>query len=380
MSGRHLAIDALRTGTPSAEEVGAFADGHSFPLIEGRSATFVWRGQADAVQLRHFIYGLPAELPFSRIDGTDLWYCIVDVPEMSRIEYKLNIIRGGGGEWVRDPRNGNLAHDPFGANSVCHGAGYVTPSWIEPDPEVRRGTLEEHVLADTPFGEPRRITLYKPARLRPTRRYPLLIVHDGGDYLNFASARTVLDNLIHRDEVLPMVVAFTHPGDRLVEYPDDPRHVAFIAETLLPWLEERLPLYGTPERRCLMGASFGAVASLATAWRHPGVFGRLLLQSGSFAFTEIGDHSRGPAFDPVVAFMNRFRADPGVPSQRVFVSCGTYETLIFENRSIVPLLQQTGMTVRYREARDGHNWENWRDRLREGLSWLYPGHLWMTYE
>ena len=27
------------------------------------------------------------------------------------------------------------------------------------------------------------------------------------------------------------------------------------------------------------------------------------------------------------------------------------------------------------EARDGHNWENWRDRLREGLAWLFPGPL-----
>ena len=24
--------------------------------------------------------------------------------------------------------------------------------------------------------------------------------------------------------------------------------------------------------------------------------------------------------------------------------------------------------------------ENWRDRLREGLSWLFPGPLWMVYE
>jgi enterochelin esterase family protein len=38
------------------------------------------------------------------------------------------------------------------------------------------------------------------------------------------------------------------------------------------------------------------------------------------------------------------------------------------------------MEVRYVEARDGHNWENWRDRLREGLSWLFPGPQWWVYE
>ena len=78
--------------------------------------------------------------------------------------------------------------------------------------------------------------------------------------------------------------------------------------------------------------------------------------------------------------MNEFRREPGKPSQRVFVSCGMYETLIYENRSLIPLLQGTGMDVRYAWAPDGHNWENWRDRLREALSWLFPGQLWMTYE
>ena len=107
---------------------------------------------------------------------------------------------------------------------------------------------------------------------------------------------------------------------------------------------------------------------------------RLALQSGSFAFSDIGEHRRGPALDPVASFVNGFRERPGKPADRVFLSCGTYESLIYENRSIVPLFQSSGMEVRYVEARDGHNWENWRDRLREGLSWLLPGPFLMVYE
>jgi hypothetical protein len=38
------------------------------------------------------------------------------------------------------------------------------------------------------------------------------------------------------------------------------------------------------------------------------------------------------------------------------------------------------MTVRYVEARDGHSWEDWRDRLREGLSWIFPGPQKFYYE
>jgi len=57
-----------------------------------------------------------------------------------------------------------------------------------------------------------------------------------------------------------------------------------------------------------------------------------------------------------------------------------HESRVYGNRSRVPMLLSTGMDVRYTEARDGHNWENWRDRLREGLSWLLPGAFLHVYE
>ncbi len=121
------------------------------------------------------------------------------------------------------------------------------------------------------------------------------------------------------------------------------------------------------------------MASLSTAIRHPGYFGRLLLQSGSFAFSDIGSHDRGPVFDPIADMVNKYRSAPTAVSDRVFMSCGTYESLIYENRSLAPLLNRTGMNVRYAEARDGHNWEAWRDHLRQGLSFLLPGPMWWVY-
>jgi enterochelin esterase family protein len=130
-----------------------------------------------------------------------------------------------------------------------------------------------------------------------------------------------------------------------------------------------------------MGSSFGAVASLATAYRYPEVYGSLLVQSGSFVFTDIGnDHGGGPVFEPVVRFVNRYRAAPRRVADRMFVSCGVYEPLIVPNRSMVPVFEGAGMTVRFAEARDGHSWENWRDRLRAGLSWIFPGPQKFYYE
>ena len=359
----------------------AFVSGKKFPLVEGTGATFVWLGHADGVSLRHWIYGLESSNSLSRIPNTDLWFLTMEIPPGSRIEYKFEIHRGGGSEWIEDPLNPNRARDPFGANSVLQGEGYEAPVWARRDPLVREGTLDHFSIDSRAFGGPRGGKVYLPARFRTTRRYPLLVVHDGSDYLNYAGMKTVLDNLIHRLEIPDLVVAFSDSPDRLREYANDERHATFINEELVPEMARRFPLLERPAARGIMGASFGAIAAFSTAVRYPGFWGRQLLQSGSFAFTDIGrSNRRGPLFDRVVEFVNQYRAEPVAVSERICMTCGVYESLIYENRSLLPLLDSTGMQVRFVEARDGHNWENWRDRLREGLSWLFPGPLMFIYE
>ncbi|HXV77201.1 MAG TPA: alpha/beta hydrolase-fold protein [Candidatus Polarisedimenticolaceae bacterium] len=370
----------IADGPPAADELSRRLAEHVFPLVERRSATFAYHGKADDVRLRHWIFGLPSSQSFRRIEGTDLWHFELELPERSRVEYKIERLIGGHVEWIMDPLNPRVARDPFGANSVCFGEGYETPSWTLADPDARLGTVDEIAVPSRAFGGARRLLLYLPARFRRRRRYPLLVFHDGEDYLRYAALRVVLDNLIHRLEIPPLIAALLVPVARNAEYAAKTTHAEFLRHELVPLLERRLPLIPRTDSRALVGASFGAVAALHAAWTYPGFWGGLLLQSGSFAFSDIGQHRRGPQFDPIVRFVNRFREQPGQPAERLFQSCGTYESLIYENRSIVPLFQSTGMELRYVEARDGHNWENWRDRLREGLSWLFPGPLWMVYE
>lgn len=381
MTGPRAIHELLGAGDRAWEKVDAFLAGRSFPLVEGASVTFVWRGDADGVNLRHWIFGLESDSALARVPHTNLWYLTVEIPHGSRVEYKFEIHHHGGSTWIEDPLNPNRARDPFGANSVMQGEGYEVPHWVTPDPEARPGIVEPFTFNSRTLQGARTGHIYLPARFRKTRQYPLVVVHDGSDYMNFAKMKVVLDNLIHRLEIPDMIVAFTDSPDRLREYANDAGHAKFLTEELLPDLTRRLPIVDRPQGRCLMGASFGAVAAFSTAWRYPGVWGRLLLQSGSFAFTDIGKRNRrGPLFDRIVEFVNEVRDEPKAVSERVFVSCGVYESLIYENRSLVPLLDDIGMQVRFVEARDGHNWENWRDRLREGLSWLFPGPLMFVYE
>ena len=125
------AIAELSRGPRTPQAVDAFFAGRAFPIVEGSSITIVWRGEAQAVHLKHWVFGLPSSQQLARVDGTDVWHLTLQLPAGSRVEYKLEVVRGGQGEWIHDPLNHNRARDPFGSNSVAHGTGY----------EIRAGSI-----------------------------------------------------------------------------------------------------------------------------------------------------------------------------------------------------------------------------------------------
>ena len=88
-------------------------------------------------------------------------------------------------------------------------------------------------------------------------------------------------------------------------------HARFVARELTSYLLDTYPLVRTPGGRTLMGSSFGGVAAVSIAAHYPGLFGSLFLESASLVFTDIGANpGGGPAFDPVVKFVNAYRARP----------------------------------------------------------------------
>ena len=369
-----LAINQLQQGFVDEAAIHRFLAGREVPIVEGRDCTFLFWGEADEVYLAQRILGLPGRLPMRRVAATTLWYVVLKVPEKSRINYQIEVRRGEHVQLINDPLNPKFSHSPFGAISVCFTFGYITPEWTAPDPDAAPGELTELLVQSPALQRDCQVTLYLPARFRRDAAYPLLVVHDGGEFLQYAAAGVVLDNLIHRGQIAPTIAAFLHPKDRLVEYANSPTHARFLTEELLPQLQTEFPLVPHRSGRVLFGASFGAVAALSTAYSSPRSYGSLVLMSGSFVFAEPGtDHGGGPVFDPVVQFVNRYRDRPVRVADRLFVSCGLFEPLIIPNRSIVPIFQSAGMRVRYVEARDGHTWENWRDRLYDALSWVVPG-------
>jgi len=338
------------------------------PVIEPGFARFVWQGEADTVWLRLFMSLSPSSFPLAQVPGSDLWTLTLKVPDRARFEYKFDVVRGGHGHWINDPLNPDHATDPFGANSVCMTHGYVAPEWAVPDTKITGGEVENFVLEETAFGDPRELAAYLPVGYDEAKQYPLVVIHDGWDYIDHAALIPTLDNLIARGDLPPLIAALTQSPKRNVEYVDDPRHTDFIVEDLLPAFEARYNIDPRPRHRVIMGASLGAVASLSVAARAPRVFGGGVLKSGSFIFDAKLLETRSALFGQINGFIDSLSIGER-HLRRAFVTCGRFEGLVTQNRRMGAYLRRSGIDTRYTEGRDAHHWQNWRDQTRAGLMW-----------
>lgn len=359
----------LERGQPSPDEVAYFLDVHQFPLTAPGLAVFACQGDVDGVELVRWIHGGADRRTFSRVPGTDLWLLQLEVEDEGRFEYKLAIWNHGQEHLITDPCNPLRAKDPFGENSECCTWGYERPQWSKAR-GVPAGRIENFVVESPTFGETRTERVYLPAGYDADRPYPLVVIHDGDDFVAYADLAIVLDNLIEQGDIRPVVAALVQTRDRIDEYARGRRHARYLVHELLPALQANFALSDRAEERVLLGASLGAVASLATAWRFPGVFGGLILKSGSFILDAERLPGRHTVFHRIARLVAVFRRAHRRPAERAFVSSGALEGLHSENRALATFLEERGVAVRFNRAWDGHHWRNWRDQLRDGLCWV----------
>ncbi len=306
-------------------------------------------------------------IPPMRRVGPGLHEITVRLPERSRVEYRLVVTSNGGSHEFDDPHNPRRATDPFGSHSVAYGPHYPEAWWTQPSlngGELRRGFVESQA-----YGQRRFVRWYHPAG--GGTNLPLLVVHDGSDFVQHAGLVEVLDNLIAAAALPPLVVALVDSGDRLAEYTDDPRHSWYIAEVVSSAVR-RHGVDPDPGAHVYLGASLGAVGALAAAWRTRPIAGLVLL-SGSFVTALGGPMQRSARFLPVIDFVERFSTGSGRPAGKMYQACGSYEGLAPDNRAFRAVLEATGTDLVFEEVPDGHHWHNWRDRLATALTHTLPG-------
>lgn len=334
------------------------------PLHGDGAATFVHVGQADSVRLRHWMDLYPPVPAFRRIAGSRLWHMTMPLAPAARVEYRLEVRHHGRSRVMLDPLNPAQGHGPFGVNSVATGPGYQPSPWATRSAGAPRGRVVELGVPSAVFGGTRLYRLYEPPG-RGDEPIPLVVAHDGSEFLQFAALATVLDNLNaagHRTAAL-----LVDPGDRLVEYGASERHAHHLVTEALPAVRRRLAV--DPTRVVGMGASFGAVAALHAARRHAGAFTSLALLSGSFVERLGGRHRRGTPFAPVAQFMTELSSRPGELPRRMHLSCGSYDGLIADNRRTVAWLRRHGIDVDWTDVPDGHHWGLWRNTAGPALAY-----------
>ncbi|NEX91749.1 alpha/beta hydrolase-fold protein [Caulobacter sp. 17J65-9] len=146
------------------------------------------------------------------------------------------------------------------------------------------------------LGRTRRVWIYLPPDYATSRkRYPVIYMHDGQNVFDDATSGfgewgvdETLDGLFAKGDPGAIVVAVDHGGEhRLDEYDPwpnavDPKYgggeggayVAFLVDTLKPYVDAHYRTRRDPAHTAVMGSSMGGLISLYAALERPDVFGR----------------------------------------------------------------------------------------------------------
>jgi enterochelin esterase family protein len=197
----------------------------------------------------------------------------------------------------------------------------------------------------------------------------MILFHDGLEYISLASANNVLDYLIHHQRIDPVIAVFVPPVNRTNEYAGSLQNkfTKFIIEEIIPWVDARFRTMATPEKRAVLGASYGGNISLWFGMNHPEIFGNVAAQSSYIQGSIVSGFQNGAKLD-----------------LKIYTILGTYDiaSLLPMVRSFIPILDAKGYTYQYHEYHEGHSWGFWRAHIDDALEMFFlfqptaikPGH------
>jgi enterochelin esterase-like enzyme len=310
---------------------------------------------------RYAAVRLRSDLPpqdFARVNGE--WHLRLDEPSVERLEYQLEVEHDDGGtEYLLDPGNPRVAPGAFGEKSVLLLPTYEPPAWLDA-PQV-----ESQLISLTTGTRALKVDvdLWSPADADPKEPLPLLVVHDGPEYDRLADLTSFAAAKIAAHELPRHRIALLAPGERDEWYSASPRYLKTLTGQVLPAIAQRAPSHRPP---AAMGASLGALALLHAERRHPGTFGALFLQSGSFFMPRFDAHeSAFPHYHRIVGFVSEtLRKEYRAPVPTT-LTCGAAEENIHNNRVVAESLRAP-----LHELTDTHNYTAWRDAFDPHLTRL----------
>ena len=285
----------------------------------------------------------------TRVGATDWYFLRATVEQGARVEYQLAY---GPTDYRLNPHNPRKSEGPaFGGAEASE---FVTPGYVPP-PEFEgprpspAGTVGEAAVEG-----PCKTMVYTPAG-HHTGDLPVAVFLD----LRTDPMSRVLDWLIARREIPPIVAAFVGPMSRDDESCSGAPMAAFVSGRLLQWLRSRHGADGSADTHAILAISYGAKDALEIALGSPGAFRRLglLIPGRRIQRTDIA-------------------AVAGSRSAhlRVAILAGRYDHANLPTaRGLRQALTDAGHAVNYVEVPEGHSASTWRNHLREVLVGLFGG-------
>jgi enterochelin esterase-like enzyme len=386
-AGDRNALDSFwkeieQSGTPMIEPA---AGSRSDVLV-----TILWRAREETRNV--FVFQLPGiDKPMARLLDTDLWYKTFRLQTGARFVYRLATNLPDPKEWTSIVRFGNaIRSDPLNPLQFAERANELNPYevtffsavelpsaepqiWNVVRPTVPTGRLHREKFISKLLRNERTIWIYTPHGYAADKRpYSLLVLSDGGLYVNSAQVATTLDNLIAAGVIPPLVAVMVDNPDRFHELACSSEYDDFLTQEVVPWARANYHATDRPEQTIIGGASLGGLAAACVGFKHPEVFGNVLSQSGSFPWKpdeekdwewltrQFGKSPRLPLrFSFEAGLMeNTGGAPPGRPIP---------PPLLTANRNLRDTLQSKGYSVHYTEFIGNHTLFNWRGTLASHL-------------
>ena len=138
----------IRSATPREAQARAdelwqsLVDSHRVPLILGTQVIFLYKGEVKQVHWSGSFNGwLTPGLEGVQLGQSNLWVAYLELPEASRIEYKIIL---NAKDWIVDPVNQDTTFSGLtGVNNVLTVAGFSVTDESTKRSDVKQGTLTQ---------------------------------------------------------------------------------------------------------------------------------------------------------------------------------------------------------------------------------------------
>ena len=198
---------------------------------------------------------------------------------------------------------------------------------------------------------------------------PLIILLDGQIWSRELSIIPDLQNLTVSNKICPAVYVFVHSLSGQQRQQDYGCHDAFsqaLAHELIEILSKEYSFISKTDIT-LCGQSLGGLCALYSALLFPKLFNSLILQSGSYWWSNFSNSTLGQDHTGNILELLQNLSHPLSKTTQIYISAGTYETDMRDDAYQLYQQLQSFNQVSFHSFSGGHDAVNWRTDLLKAL-------------